>query len=146
MNLLYWIFNCFFTLWAYRPSFRILLTNDYLRTIGVLFVMFLFIFIVCLITALIINYTRCQTIVLNNRYLFDNLKKLGASPHFLSKEIKKQCSHVFKVPASVGMASMYLLFTLILGAQRVGEDESSLLDFQLLFHSIHRNAVYGIMD
>lgn len=106
----------FRSLWAYRPSFRILLTNDYLRTIGVLFVMFLFIFIVCLITALIINYTRCQTIVLNNRYLFDNLKKLGASPHFLSKEIKKQCSHVFKVPASVGMASMYLLFTLILYA------------------------------
>lgn len=32
------------------------------------------------------------------------------------------------------------------GAQRVEEDESSLLDFQLLFHSIHRNAVYGIMD
>ena len=43
--------------------------------------MFLFIFIVCILTVLIICYTRCQTIALNNRYIFDDLKKLGRGPH-----------------------------------------------------------------
>ena len=37
-------------------------------------------FIVCLIAACIILHTRCQTIALNNRYLFEDLKRLGAYP------------------------------------------------------------------
>ncbi len=103
-------------LWAYSPSFRILLTNDYLRTMGVLYLMFLFIFMVCLMAALVISHTRCQTIALNNQYLFDSLKKLGAPPSFLSQEVQKQCSHIFKTPAVTGMAGMYSLFLLILYA------------------------------
>ncbi len=106
----------FKTGWMFHPSFRILLMNDHLRMMGVLYMMFLFIFIVCLTTALIICYTRCQTIVLHNRYLFEDLKKLGASSAFLTKEVKRQCSRVFRVPAWVGMGTMYLLFVGILYA------------------------------
>lgn len=106
----------FKTWWAYHPSFRIFLINDYLRTMGVMYMMFLFIFIVCLVTALVICYTRGQTIALNNRYVFDDLRKLGASPAFLAKEVRSQCSNVFKVPALVGMSTMYILFALILYA------------------------------
>lgn len=102
--------------WVYRPSFRILNQNDFLRNMAVMLMMFLFIFIVCMITALVVCYTRCQTIALNNRYIFDDLKKLGASPDFLSREVRSQCSNVFKVPSLVGMFAMYLLFALILYA------------------------------
>lgn len=102
--------------WAYQPSFRILSQNDYLRSMAVLFMMFLFIFIVCLITALVVCYTRCQTIVLNNRYIFDDLKKLGASPDFLGREVRSQCNNVFKIPSLVGMVAMYLFFMMILYA------------------------------
>lgn len=102
--------------WMYRPSFRILLMNDHLRTMGVLYMMFLFIFIVCLTTALIICSTRCQTIALNNRYLFEDLRKLGASSAFLSKEVRSQCSQVFRMPAWVGMGMMYLVFAGLLYA------------------------------
>ena len=76
--------------------------------------MFLFIFLVCLMTSFVICYTRCQTIVLNNRYIFDDLKKLGASPAFLSKEVRSQCSSVFKTPTLAGMSGMSLLFLLVL--------------------------------
>ena len=76
--------------------------------------MFIFIFIVCLLTALVVSYTRCQTIALNNRYIFDDLKKLGASPAFMAKEVRSQCNNVFKIPAIVGMAAMMVLFSLIL--------------------------------
>lgn len=102
--------------WTYRPSFRILNQNDYLRSMAVMLMMFLFIFIVCLITALVVCYTRCQTIVLNNRYIFDDLKKLGASPDFLCREVRSQCNNVFKIPSLVGMFAMYLLFMMILYA------------------------------
>lgn len=108
--------SAFRSMWAYRPSFRILSQNDYLLMMAVFFMMFLFIFIVCLMTALVICYTRCQTIVLNNRYIFVDLKKLGASPKFLSKEVDSQCSNVFKIPALVGSCAMTLLFSMILYA------------------------------
>lgn len=102
--------------WRYQPKFRIMLINDYLCRMGVLYMMFLFIFIVCLTTSLVVCYTRCQTIALNNRYIFDDLKKLGASPGFLEKEIRSQCGNVFRVPSLVGMGIMYVLFAMILYA------------------------------
>lgn len=100
--------------WEYQPHFRILNQNDFLLSTSVLLMMFLFIFIVCILTSLVICHTRCQTIVLNNRYIFDDLKKLGASPAFLSREVCCQCSNVFKTPSIVGMIVIYLLFILLL--------------------------------
>lgn len=102
--------------WRYQPKFRILDQNDFLVMMAVFFMMFLFIFIVCLTTALVVCYTRCQTIALNNRYLFDDLRKLGASPDFMGKEVRSQCSNVFRIPAIVGTGAMYLLFAMILYA------------------------------
>ena len=106
----------FRTFWVYQPQFRILSQNDYLRSVSVMFMMFLFICIVCMLTALVVCYTRCQTIALNNRYIFDDLKKLGASPEFLSKEVRSQCKNVFKVPTMIGMTAIYLFFIMILYA------------------------------
>lgn len=96
--------------WVYMPLFRMLDQQDFLRTFAVFLMMFLFIAIVCLMAALIISYTRCQTIALNNRYIFDDLYRLGASPAFLTREIKVQCSKVFRIPAVVGMTIIYVLF------------------------------------
>ena len=62
--------------WVYMPLFRMLDQHDFLRTFAVFLMMFLFIAIVCLMAALIISYTRCQTIALNNRYIFDDLYRL----------------------------------------------------------------------
>ena len=102
--------------WEYQPSFRILSQNDFLLSTSVFLMMFLFIFIVCILTALVVCHTRCQTIALNNRYIFDDLKKLGASPTFLSKEVCSQCNSVFKIPALVGMIVIFLFFILLLYA------------------------------
>lgn len=102
--------------WVYMPSFRILNQNDFLRNMAVMYMMFLFIFIVCMITALVVCYTRCQSIALNNRYIFDDLNKLGASPAFLDREIRSQCTNVFRVPALVGTTAMFLLYSMILYA------------------------------
>ncbi len=102
--------------WRYQPKFRILDQNDFLVNMSVFFMMFFFIFIVCLTTALIICYTRCQTIAMNNRYIFDDLRKLGASPAFLEKEVRSQCGNVFRIPALVGMTAMYFFYGMILYA------------------------------
>ena len=102
--------------WSYMPKIRILDQNDFLKSFAVFLMMFLFIAIICFTAALIICYTRCQTIALNNRYVFDDLRRLGASPQFLSREVRNQCGKVFTVPAIVGMTVTYLLFVMIMYA------------------------------
>ena len=102
--------------WTYMPDFRILNQNDFLRTTAVFLMMFLFIAIICLMSALIICYTRCITVALNNRYVFDDLQRLGASPAYLRREVRSQASRVFAVPSIVGMSAMYLLYSMILFA------------------------------
>lgn len=102
--------------WSYIPKIRKLDQNDFMQNYSVYLMMFLFIAIICFTAALIICYTRCQTIALNNRYIFEDLRRLGASPQFLIQEIKNQCSIVFAIPATVGMTVMYLLYIMIMYA------------------------------
>ncbi len=132
--------------WAYQPDFRILNQNDYLRNMAVMFMMFLFIFIVCLLTALVVCYTRCQSIALNNRYIFDDLKKLGASPAFLDKEVRSQCNNVFKVPSLVGMFSMFLLFSMILYANdgRMLREEQAAMGVCLVILGVIGIIIYAV--
>ncbi len=136
----------FRSFWAYMPSFRILSQNDYLRSMAVMFMMFLFIFIVCMITALVVCYTRCQSIVLNNRYIFDDLKKLGASPAFLDREVRSQCGNVFKVPSLVGTTAMFLLFSMILYANdgRMVETEWMALGVCLCIIAVIGGVIYAV--
>ena len=102
--------------WSYMPKIRLLDQNDFMQNFAVFLMMFLFIAIICFTAALIICYTRCQTIALNNRYVFDDLRRLGASPKFLAQEVKNQCGKVFTVPATVGMTVMFLLYIMIMYA------------------------------
>ena len=100
--------------WAYMPKIRILDQNDFLRSFAVYLMMFLFISIICTLAALIISYTRCMTIALNNRYVFDDLRRLGAPPAFLVREVKSQAGTVFRMPSVVGMTAMYLLYAMLM--------------------------------
>lgn len=102
------------------PKIRILDKNDFLQSFAVFLMMFLFIAIVCILAALVISYTRCQTIALNNRYIFDDLKRLGASPAFLKKEVRYQCGNVFKIPSIVGMTAIYLLYCMVCKRRKIG--------------------------
>lgn len=100
--------------WLYMPRSKVLDSSDFVKTYAVFLMIFIFVMLVCLISGLIIAYTRSITIALNNRYVFDDLKRLGASGAYLKKEIKRQIQIIFTIPSIVGMSAMYLLFIFIL--------------------------------
>lgn len=102
--------------WEYMPKSTILERTDFVRTFSVFLMMFLFIFLICVTAACVICYTRCQTIALNNRYVFEDLRKLGAPPAFLKREIKKQCMTVILTPSVIGITAMSVLYAMILYA------------------------------
>lgn len=137
--------------WAFMPKFRSLNLNDFMNSFAVYLMTFLFIFIVCITTACVICYTRCQTIALNNRYIFDDLKRLGASPDFLNREVRVQCKRVFHTPTVVGMTVMFLLYFMIMYANdgRISLPELAgmsacavvLIFIMLLIYLIYRKTV-----
>ncbi len=104
----------FRTYWKYMPKITLLDKTDFVRTYAVFLMIFLFISIICILAAMIICYTRCMTIAMNNQYVFDDLRRLGAAPQFLLKEVKSQSKNVFAVPAGIGMGAMYFLYTLLM--------------------------------
>ena len=117
--------------WNYIPQFRIMDAQDQLKTFGVFMMTFLFIAIICITAALVIAYTRCQTIALNNAYVFSDLMRLVASPAFLGRELQRQAGPVFKIPAISGMSLMILLYFMILLANDGLLTKSEILGFAM---------------
>ena len=140
--------------WNYMPQFRVLDSTEQLNTFSVFMMTFLFIGIVCFTAALVISYTRCQTLALNNAYVFYDLKRLGASPEYLSRELRRQAGAVFKIPAVVGMSCMVLLYGMMLYANDNRYTQSEIAGFlvcleviaviALLFYAVFLKTLSGL--
>ena len=96
------------------PFFKIMSLQGTLRNYAVYFMLFIYVVIVALVSAWLIAYTRCVTIGMHNRYVFEALEKLGASTAFRQRELRKQLSIVYKTPTCIGLVVVLLLFVLIL--------------------------------
>lgn len=140
--------------WNYMPQFRVLDSTEQLNTFSVFMMTFLFIGIVCFTAALVISYTRCQTLALNNAYVFYDLKRFGASPEYLSRELRRQAGPVFKIPAVVGMSCMILLYGMMLYANDNRYTQSEIAGFlvcleviaviALLFYAVFLKTLSGL--
>lgn len=100
--------------WAYMPQFRVLDKVDYVKTLAVFLMLFIFIAILCFAAVIIILYTRCVTIALTNANVYHDLRHLGASNTYLYQTVKKQISRVFFVPALTGTALISAFYGMIL--------------------------------
>lgn len=100
--------------WKYVPQFRVLDRNDFVATYAVFLLLFVFIAIVCFAAVLVIGYTRCLTIAMNNRQVYEDLRHLGATPQYLYLSVKGQISKVFGVPGFVGTALIYIFYVMIM--------------------------------
>lgn len=100
--------------WLYMPKFRVLDKADFVRTTAVYLMLFIFIAIICFAAVIVIAYTRCLTIALNNRQVYDDLRHLGADGNYLRRSVRGQVSRVFLVPALVGTITMFVLYSVII--------------------------------
>ena len=102
--------------WQYMPQFRVLDKADFVKTTAVFIMLFVFIAIVCFAAVFVIAYTRCMTIALNNRQVYEDLGKLGGSRAYLYASVKSQISRVFTVPAITGTGVIYAFYAMIMYA------------------------------
>lgn len=134
--------------WQYMPQFRVLDKADFVKTMAVFIMLFVFIAIVCFAAVFVIAYTRCMTIALNNRQVYEDMGRLGASRAYLYGSVKGQVSRVFTVPAITGTGVIYAFYAMILYANdgRLSPNELAgmgaclllILAISLLMYAVYR--------
>lgn len=102
--------------WKYMPKFRELEKNDFVRSMAVFLMIFIFIAIICMAASILVLYIRSLTIAINNRRVFDDLVRLGAGPEYLFRAVRGQLNRIYVVPAAVGFSMMYILYMMIMYA------------------------------
>lgn len=102
--------------WKYTPQFRVMDRSDLITTYAVFLMLFVFIAVVCFAAVLVISYTRCLTIALNNRQVYDDLRHLGAAPNYLYCAVREQISKVFGMPSLIGTLLICAFYVIILFA------------------------------
>lgn len=100
--------------WRYMPQFRVLDQMNFISTVAVFLVLFVFISIICFTAVMVIAYTRCITIASSNRQVYDDLRHLGAKREYLKRSVKGQVSKVFAIPAAIGTLASFGFFAVIM--------------------------------
>ena len=100
--------------WQYMPQFRVLDKADFVRTTAVFLIIFIFIAIICFAAVFVIAFTRCMTIALTNKQVYDDMRKLGAPNAYLYASVRGQVSKVFLVPALTGTGLIYGFYAMIM--------------------------------
>ena len=100
--------------WQYMPQFRVMDKADFVKTMAVFLILFVFIAVVCFSAVFVIAYTRCMTIALTNRKVYDDLRHLGASNAYLRRSVRGQVKRVFLAPALTGTALIYAFYVMIM--------------------------------
>ena len=85
-----------------------------MKTTAVFLILFIFIAIVCFAAVIVIAYTRCMTIALTHRQVYDDLRRLGAPQRYLYQSVRGQVKRVFLTPAVVGTSLIYAFYMLIM--------------------------------
>ncbi len=100
--------------WLYMPQFRVLDQNDFVTTMAVFLMLFVFIALICFGAVVVIAFTRCMTIALTSARVYADLRRLGAPERYLFGSVRGQVSRVFLVPALTGTAAISFFYAMIL--------------------------------
>lgn len=106
--------SAFRTNWLYMPQFQALDEGDFLSTYAVYLLLFIFISILCFAAVSVILYTRSQSLILSNLWVYEDLHKLGGSADYRRKTARGQVKRVFLAPLLTGTVLILCFYLLIL--------------------------------
>lgn len=108
--------------WRYIPLFRIFDQQNFVMNMSVFLMLFTFMAIICIVSVIVIAYTRCLTIAVSNQQMYDDLRHLGAKRDYLYRAIKGQVSKVLWIPIGIGTTGIYAFTFLLMYANSGGID------------------------
>lgn len=129
--------------WMYMPLFRILDQADFVSMMAVFLLLFVFVAILCFAAVAIILFARSMTLLLTNAWVYQDLRKLGASNAYLRKTARGQVARVFQTPIWVGTLLILGFCTLILYGN--GEGTITMSEFAGLFSCLWLVAIISVL-
>lgn len=118
--------------WKYAPIFKILSKGEVMRIVAVFVLLSVYIAIISLSAVGVMSYVRSITIAVDNRQLFEDMKKLGASRAYIVQVVKVQLRKIFVYPgiAGCGISLMFTGLLLYFNDMRVEMEEARLLGME----------------
>lgn len=90
--------------WKYRPFSKVLMQADAMELVAVFVLLSIYISVIALASAGMMSYVRSVTIAMDNRQLFEDLRKLGADDAYEERVIRVQLRRIFVYPVAAGCA------------------------------------------
>lgn len=120
--------------WKYAPFSKILMQADAMEMFAVFVLLSLYISIISLTAAGIMSYIRSVTIAMDNRQLFEDLKKLGADDAYEERVIRVQLRKIFAYPVAAGcmIVGLFSLFLTYFNDMRLEAFELKMLLMEVL--------------
>lgn len=100
--------------WKYAPVFVPIQEKSFVQSYATLLLIFIFVAIVCLVSAGVIGYTRSITVAIKSKSVLMDVKKLGADRTYLNRVLKEQVKKVYVLPTIVAVVLMFVYYTLTL--------------------------------
>lgn len=100
--------------WKYAPVFVPIQEKSFVQSYATLLLIFIFVAIVCLVSAGVIGYTRSITVAIKSKSVLMDVKKLGADRTYLNRVLKEQVKKVYMLPTIVAVVLMFVYYTLTL--------------------------------
>lgn len=99
--------------WKYAPFSKVFLQAKAMEMVAVFVLLSIYISVISLTAAGIMSYIRSITVAMDNRQLFEDLRRLGADDVYEEKVIKVQLRNIFAYPVAAG-CTVVGLFSLLL--------------------------------
>lgn len=132
--------------WKYAPFSKILMQADAMEMVAVFVLLSLYISIISLAAAGIMSYIRSITIALDNRQLFEDLRKLGADDAYEERVLKVQFRKIFAYPVAAGctISGVFSLFLMYFNDMRMQAFEVKMLLMELLLMTGIAAVLYAV--
>lgn len=132
--------------WKYAPFSRVLLQADAMELVAVFVLLSLYIAVISLAAAGIMSYVRSVTIAMDNRQLFEDLKKLGADDAYEENVIKVQLRKIFAYPVAAGcmVTGIFSLFLTYFNDMNLQVFELRMLLMELVWMAWIAGVLYGV--
>lgn len=132
--------------WKYAPFSKIFLQANAMEMVAVFVLLSIYISVISLTAAGIMSYIRSITIAMDNRQLFEDLRRLGADDAYEEKVIKVQLRKIFAYPVAAGctVVGLFSLFLTYFNDMRLQAFEVNMLLLEVLLMIFIAGVLYVV--
>lgn len=132
--------------WKYAPFSRVLLQADAMEFVAVFVLLSIYISVISLTAAGIMSYIRSVTIAMDNRQLFEDLRRLGADNAYRERVVRVQLRKIFAYPVAAGcmIVAVFFLFLTYFNDMRLQAFEVKMLLMEALLMLVIAGVMFAV--